>query len=1154
MNKVTRRIATHIALRVSLLYALFGGLWILLSDRLLEFLVSDVAKLSTIQTYKGWAFVGSSALLIYSLLRAELHLRSIAEKKVLQLKRLYATLSQVNQMIVRVKERDDLFQTICNVVVQYGEFPLAWIGLLDEGSGEVRPIVSTGLDIAHLPFPHHNIQREEFKDSPIAIAFRTSKVTTSDNIHSDSRLLNFSTELQAHPYHAAAVIPFQFRNRTIGALIVLSNEKDTLRDEAEIRLLNEMGLDISFALDNMENEKERKQAESEILSVSRFPGEDPNPVLRISAEGTLLYANHNSQPLLDFWKCKVDSKLPDEVQVLVSASLQNDPPEELEIECQERTYSMILTPIWESGYINAYGNDITERKLVDQALRASEERFRLLFEKNHSVMMLLDPVSGSIRDANAAATKFYGYSLSELRSMKIDQINDLTADEVYEERMRALKEERNYFNFRHRLRNGESRFVEVYSAPIEVDKSTVLFSIIHDITERKNAEDQLRQSEERYRLISENTADVIWVLDPSSGHFTYISPSVEKLRGYTPAEVMSQHVSEALTAESFQFVSNELSTNLPEFLSKGEGTLSFISEVDQPCKDGSIVHTEATTTFMFNSQGQAEVVGVSRNINERKHSEQKLRRNEQVLRLFVEHSPASIAMLDRDMRYIIASQQYLIDYRLGEQGLTGRSHYDVFPEISEHWKEIHRRCLQGAIEKADEDPFPRQDGTLDWVRWEIHPWYEETGHIGGIILFSEVITDRKKVQDELHLLNLQLEQRVAARTLELSQANRAKDEFLANMSHELRTPLNTVLGLSETLLEQRRGPLNEKQVHSIDLIASSGRHLLSLINDILEVSKIEAGKLALHPAPVSVKELCEASLNFVKEMALNKRINLQFDNDESVPIIIADAQRIKQILLNLLMNAVKFTPERGRVSLQVYTSAERDRILFSITDTGIGILQKDLKKLFTPFTQLDSSLARQYAGTGLGLALVQKLTDLHGGSVQVESEPGQGSRFTVILPLNPYIREQPPIENVLGSGPFERVSIISDAMLKQQGSILLAEDNEINSRVVAEYLMSRGYTVFTAQNGEEVLEKAAQKPPGIILMDIQMPKMDGLEAMRRLREDPRFASTPIIALTALAMPGDRERCLEAGANEYMSKPVSLRSLVHSIQRLVGSEK
>jgi signal transduction histidine kinase/ActR/RegA family two-component response regulator len=453
------------------------------------------------------------------------------------------------------------------------------------------------------------------------------------------------------------------------------------------------------------------------------------------------------------------------------------------------------------------------------------------------------------------------------------------------------------------------------------------------------------------------------------------------------------------------------------------------------------------------------------------------------------------------------------------------------------------------IETAEEDPFPREDGTLDWVRWEIRPWYEEAGKVGGIILFSEVITDRKQIQDDLRLLNLSLEQRVVERTLEISHANRAKDEFLANMSHELRTPLNAILGLSESLLEQKCGFLNERQIQSIDLIASSGKHLLNLINDILEVSKIEAGKLQLHTDIVSVRELCQSSLNFIRELALKKLISVEFTSEESLSTLQADPQRIKQILINLLTNAVKFTPERGRVSLDVRTNNDSDRILFSITDSGIGIAQEDLEKLFTPFTQLDSSLARRYAGTGLGLSLVQKLTEAHGGSVQVESEIGKGSCFIVALPLN-----HSPGEKASPAGSVQLPGSDRDAanlpgIGSRQRVILLAEDNLVNSEMLQMYLETYGYTVLVAQNGEEVLQKVEETAPDVILMDIQMQRMDGLETTQHLRRDSRFAATPIIALTALVMPGDRERCIEAGVNEYLSKPVSLKSLLHVIEKL-----
>jgi len=422
---------------------------------------------------------------------------------------------------------------------------------------------------------------------------------------------------------------------------------------------------------------------------------------------------------------------------------------------------------------------------------------------------------------------------------------------------------------------------------------------------------------------------------------------------------------------------------------------------------------------------------------------------------------------------------------------------------------------------------------------------------------QQEIAERKRAEAALEKERALLARRVAERTAELSAANaelaraaRLKDEFLASMSHELRTPLNTVLGLSETLQEQLYGPLNKRQHKSLRSIEKSGRHLLALINDILDVSKIEAGKLGLEIGPVSVELVCQASLGLTKQIAQKKRLKVSSSFDSAVEIVQADQRRLKQILVNLLSNAVKFTPEGGAISLEVVGDVEREAVHFTVWDTGIGISPEEMERLFQPFVQLDSSLSRQYTGTGLGLALVRRLTELHGGGVSVESEVGKGSRFTVSLPWQgPAGAVEPVGEPELAEAGTPLAVGAAQRPEAERPLILLAEDNEESINTIQDYLLAKGYRVVVARDGAEAIERAREERPELIVMDIQMPGMDGLEATWRLRADAAqsVATVPIIALTALAMPGDRERCLAAGANEYLSKPVSLKGLVKVIE-------
>ncbi len=397
--------------------------------------------------------------------------------------------------------------------------------------------------------------------------------------------------------------------------------------------------------------------------------------------------------------------------------------------------------------------------------------------------------------------------------------------------------------------------------------------------------------------------------------------------------------------------------------------------------------------------------------------------------------------------------------------------------------------------------------------------------------------------DERAMLAQRVEERTAelkAANVELARAVRAKDEFLATMSHELRTPLTAILALSEMLREGIYGPIGARQQKAMQGIEESGRHLLAIINDILDIARIEAGKLALDISSVDVEEICMASLRLVTNPVQEKRLQVSTYFDPAVKYVDADERYLKQILVNLLNNAAKFTPEGGVIGLDVKAALDEQVVLFTVWDTGIGIAQESMSLLFKPFVQLDTRLSREYEGAGLGLALVYRLVELHGGSVSVSSEVGKGSRFTVCLRL-PEIQPETG-EEAARSSEFTSHLLDSGALVLAGQLVLVVEDDQRAATILRDFFTSQNLRVELARNGLEALALVNQFHPDIILMDIQMPELDGLETTRRIRAQSHLQTIPIIAMTALVMPGDRERCLAAGADDYVSKPISMYKL------------
>jgi PAS domain S-box-containing protein len=503
-----------------------------------------------------------------------------------------------------------------------------------------------------------------------------------------------------------------------------------------------------------------------------------------------------------------------------------------------------------------------------------------------------------------------------------------------------------------------------------------------------------------------------------------------------------------------------------------------------------------------------------------------LSESEEKLTLFIEHAPVALAMFDREMRYLAVSRRWLDDYVFAGGTIIGRCHDEIFPQAAERWKDVHRRCLAGETMRAEEDRFQRADGTMRWLRWEMRPWLSPAGAIGGSVLFSEDITERKEADIRLHKAQEAAE-----------AASRAKSAFLANMSHEIRTPLNAILGFTR-LLERDRPTV--EQAERLDKINVAACHLLSTIDNILERAKIEAGKLQLETADFALGSVLDAVASLISEAARSKGLSVETACDGVPRWLKGDPTRLRQALLNYAGNAVKFTG-RGGIVLRVRVLEEQGddlRLRFEVTDTGIGIAPEQLATLFQPFAQADASTTRKFGGTGLGLSITRHLAEMMGGEAGVDSTLGGGSTFWFTARLQRSTAAMVPsaARAAMADGEHRLRHLCAGAR------VLLAEDDPVNQEVAMDLLSTAGLVVDVAGNGRQAVAMAAAADYNLILMDMQMPELDGIESTTAIRALPGRASIPIVALTANVFDEDRQRCLDAGMNDFVAKPVEPEAL------------
>lgn len=661
-----------------------------------------------------------------------------------------------------------------------------------------------------------------------------------------------------------------------------------------------------------------------------------------------------------------------------------------------------------------------------------------------------------------------------------------------------------------------------------------IFGTFQDIDKAKRAELELLSSRKLLNDVLQSASEISIIAVDTNGLITVFNKGAEKMLGYSAEEMLGRepmliHAEQELISRSKE-LTEELGFPVAGFravIGRAETEGLEQREWTYHCKDGGARTVMLVVTPIRDINDEIEgFLTIGTDITERRLIEGALITEKARLTAFVEHAPAAVAMLDTDMRYIAVSNRWLEDYYLNGRTVVGTSHYEVFGNLDDARRERHQRVLNGAIERKEEDIFQLAGSSqVQYVTWEMRPWYQYDGKVGGMMIFTQNITPFILQRDELN---------AAKRNAE--QANIAKSEFLANMSHEIRTPLNGVIGFTDLVLKTK---LNETQFQYLTIVNQSANSLLSIINDILDFSKIEAGKLELVVEKCDLYEICGQATDMISYQVQTKGLEMLLNISSDLPrFIYADPVRLKQVLVNLLGNASKFT-EKGEIELKIETllvAGDQTTIRFAVRDTGIGIKPDKQSAIFEAFSQEDASTTKRYGGTGLGLTITNKLLGMMGSTLQLRSKPGQGSCFFFDITFQSEDGEAILWEN-----------------LDSIKNVLIVDDNENNRTILAQVLRLKNINSVEARNGFEALQLFAEgETYDAILMDYHMPYMDGLETMRKIRES--FWSTasalPMILLHSSSDDGDViKACEELQVSHRVTKPVKMQEIYDALSRL-----
>lgn len=901
---------------------------------------------------------------------------------------------------------------------------------------------------------------------------------------------------------------------------------------------------------NAQKQIKRKQID-QLLILSQIAEVNTNTVIITDSNDLITWVNQSFTNMTGYSFDEAVGKKPEHLLHGVNTSqetlnyLNECVSKEVAFNADIYNYSKSGVPYWgrikgqpihnQSGVLTGFFaviEDITAEKEAQERLKESENRFRIALEKIGNVWEH-DFLSGKTFFSKTN-NEFWGYNEDELEKSESNWWDSVHKDDFHLlvsnfKKYRRSKIDTHNEEYRIIHKNGDIKWVLDRGVVIEKDEHGRPLRVVGthtDITPIKRTEEELEQRVKVFKSLSENIPGVIYEYEyreDGTDGLRYISPAIERVFGMTADEFWNQKYIAPKDQERINRKQKNSRDTLEPFYDESEITIPGLST------RWYAVHS----SYSYTDQNNSKVFsGFMADITERKSIEESLRINEEKYRSILANMKLGLLEVDNDGRITYANNSFchMSGYTMPE--LIGKKSSQLFFfDENSNSRNKNKKTHESGLEDAYEVETKDKTGERKWWLISEGPRYNDKAELVGSIGIHLDITEQKNQETEL----------VEAR-IEAEQSAHSKEIFLANMSHEIRTPMNAIMSMANQLAKTNLEP---QQEFYLETIHTASKSLLVIINDVLDLSKIDAGKLSLENIGFNLIDVLQNAMQVITHKGEEKGLDLNnfyFDGNIA-QVLIGDPYRLNQVLLNLMTNAVKFT-EKGSVDLKCRVIADKPNsqvIHISIVDTGIGMDESFVKHLFDKFSQENESVSRKYGGTGLGMSICKELVEQMGGEINVESKKGIGSTISFVIELQKGASADMPEK--------EETSFSEDFLVGKK--ILVTDDNDLNRLVASILLLDFGATVMVAENGEIAIDMIERESFDVVLMDIQMPVMNGFETTKKLRKLGN--NIPIIALTASAIKGEREKCLASGMNDYITKPINEEEFLKTIDKWIVTD-